>query len=61
MSKHQIIEKIRQQNRSAAVAFLATFKEEVLSTYLKRLALSRGRSSGWVRQGKAPAAMTRLH
>ena len=61
MSKHQIIDQIRRQNRSADVEFLATFNEEALNTYLKRLALSRGRSSGWVREGKAPAAMTRLH
>ena len=61
MSKHQIIDRIRQQNRSADVAFLATFNEEALNTYLKRLVLTRGKSSGWVREGKAPAAVTRLH
>lgn len=61
MSKHQLIDQIRRQNRSADIGFLATFNEEALNRYLKRLVLSRGKSSGWVREGKAPAAVTRLH
>lgn len=64
MSKYEIITQIRRQNRSAAVAFLDSFDEKTLTTYLKRLALTRGlrdRSSVWVRQGRTPAVVTRLH
>ncbi len=64
MSKIQIIDAIRRQNRSAAVTFLDAFDERTLTTYLKRLALisgRRGRSSVWVRQGRTPAVVTRLH
>ncbi len=63
MSKYEMIEAIRKQNRSAAVAFLTAFDERALRTYLKRLALvqsQRDKSSVWVRQGKTPAVVTRL-
>lgn len=63
MSKLQIIDAIRKQNRSADVTFLTGFDEQSLSTYLKRLSLihnPRDRHSVWVRQGPAPAVITRL-
>ncbi len=64
MSKHEIIDAIRRQNRSAAVAFLTSFDEQALRSYLKRLSLlrgGRGRASHWVREGKSPAVVTRLN
>jgi len=64
MSKQQMIEQIRQMNRSAPEAFLIHFNEQALETYLKRLSLARGGrgpSSRWVRTGDAPAAVTRVH
>lgn len=62
MSKQQIIEMIRQRNRSASSEFLVKFDEEALRTYLRRLTTlqgHRGPASTWVRQGIAPAAITR--
>jgi len=59
-----MIDAIRRQNRSAAVAFLTAFDEQALENYLKRLTRvhgQRGRSSIWVREGKSPAVVTRLH
>ncbi len=64
MSKHQIIDEIRKQNRSAAVAFLTSFDEQDLHSYLQRLTRvngQRGRASVWVRQSKSPAVVARLH
>jgi len=64
MSKHQLIEQIRQLNRSAAEDFLVHFNEQALENYLKRLALARegrGPTSRWVRPGDIAAAFTRLH
>ncbi len=63
MSKHQIIEAIRQHNRSATEEFLALFDEQALQSYLRRLTTllgHRGRDSVWVRQGDTPAVVTRL-
>jgi len=62
MSKQQMIEQIRQRNRSASNEFLIKFDEQALRTYLRRLTTvhgHRGRSSIWVRDGSAPASMTR--
>ncbi|GAB4107944.1 MAG: hypothetical protein Kow00105_12670 [Phycisphaeraceae bacterium] len=62
MSKQQMIELIRQRNRSASSEFLVKFDEEALSNYLRRLTTlqgHRGRSSVWVRQGANPASVTR--
>lgn len=62
MSKQQMIELIRQRNRSASSEFLVKFDEEALQTYLRRLTTlqgHRGRSSIWVREGIAPASITR--
>jgi hypothetical protein len=64
MSKHQLIEQIRQLNRSAAETFLVHFNEQALENYLKRLSLARdgrGRTSRWVRPGDMAATMTRAH
>jgi hypothetical protein len=64
MSKLQLIDAIRRQNRSAAVAFLTSFDEQSLETYLKRLNKllgRRGRLTHWVREGMSPAMVTRLH
>lgn len=58
MSKHELIDAIRQQNRSASEQFLRGFDEPALKAYLSRLALGqkRGtRDSAWVRQGAEPA------
>ena len=62
MSKQQMIDLIRQRNRSASSEFLVKFDEEALQTYLQRLTTlqdHRGRASVWVRQGIAPATITR--
>jgi hypothetical protein len=62
MSKQQMIEQIRQRNSSASNEFLIKFDEQALKTYLLRLTTvhgCRGRSSVWVRNGVAPASITR--
>jgi len=62
MSKQQMIEQIRERNHSASNEFLIKFDEQALRTYLRRLTTvhgHRGRSSIWVRDGAAPASMTR--
>jgi hypothetical protein len=62
MSKQQMIERIRERNRSASNEFLVKFDEEALQTYLSRLTTlqdHRGRSSVWVRKGVAPASVMR--
>ena len=61
MSKQQIIEAIRQHNRSAEVDFLISFDEQALRTYLQRLqTLVGGRGSVWVQQGETRAVVTRM-
>jgi hypothetical protein len=62
MSKQQIIEQIRQMNRSAPENLLVQFDQEALENYLKRLSLTtagRGRASRWVRNTSSPAVVTR--
>jgi len=62
MSKQQMIEMIRERNRSASSDFLVRFDEDALRNYLQRLTTlqgNRGRSSVWVRTGIAPASTTR--
>ncbi|MEM6331774.1 MAG: hypothetical protein AAF823_00325 [Planctomycetota bacterium] len=52
MSKHQMIEAIRQRNRSATVEYLTDFDEDELKTYLARLTDligHRGPDSVWTR------------
>ncbi len=64
MSKLQIIEAIRNRNRTANQEFLISFDERALANYLERLTTingQRGRGSRWVRQGDTPAVVTRMH
>mgnify|MGYP001066860887 CR=1 FL=1 len=61
MSKQQMIDAIREHNRSAAQEFLARFDEAALSDYLQRLTRvcnHRGKTSRWVRNTTAPAVAT---
>jgi len=63
MIKYQMVETIREHNRTAPADFLMTFKEDQLKRYLRRLTdLSghRGRSSVWVREGETPAIVARV-
>jgi hypothetical protein len=58
MSKFEMIERIRSFNRSASEAWLITFDESALQTYLDRLSMiekGRGKNSVWVRTGTSPA------
>lgn len=62
MSKQEVIEQIQKTNRSASAEFLSSFDEAALRTYLRRLTTvlgHRGRGSTWVREGNAPAIVTR--
>ncbi len=62
MSKQQMIEAIRQNNRSAPEDFLIHFDEEQLRRYLDRLShLSnhRGRQSVWRRESSCRSVVTR--
>jgi hypothetical protein len=64
MSKQQLIEQIRQMNRSATENLLVQFDQAALENYLKRLSLAatgRGRSSRWVRNTASPAVVTRAY
>jgi len=61
-SREQLVEAIRQENRSASLEFLLGFDDRALKTYLDRLQLihgHRGRTSVWVRTGETPAIVTR--
>jgi hypothetical protein len=58
MSKHELIDAIRQQNRTASEQFLRGFDEPALKAYLSRLSLGRKRGtreSVWVRPAAEPA------
>lgn len=62
MTKQQMIEAIRQRNRSAQQEFLARFDEQALRSYLDRLTVladRRGPGSVWVRPNLKPAAKPR--
>jgi len=62
MSKHEMIEQIRQRNRTASDEFLLSFDEQTLGDYLSRLtnlAGHRGRQSVWVRTTAHPAVTAR--
>lgn len=62
MSKQEMIEQIRERNRSASVEFLVHFDEQALTSYLNRLTRingRRGRDSVWVRDGLSRAVVTR--
>jgi len=58
MTKQQMIDAIRQRNRSATVEYLTAFDEDDLKTYLTRLTDligRRGPSSVWTRNTTHPA------
>jgi sulfur relay (sulfurtransferase) DsrF/TusC family protein len=64
MSKQQMIEAIRERNKSVTMEFLDGFDEPSLLAYYRRLTEvqgKRGRLSVWVRQGDTTAIVTRLH
>lgn len=61
MSKHEIIEAIRQVNRTANPEYLVRFEQRALESYLRRLTTvlnRRGRDSRWVREGDTHAVVT---
>ena len=61
MSKQQVIEAIRQHNRSAKTEDLDTFDESSLSEYLQRLTHVLGhRGSSWVRNTTHKAVVARI-
>ncbi|MFW6060103.1 MAG: hypothetical protein ACODAQ_07965 [Phycisphaeraceae bacterium] len=63
MSKHEMIEAIRERNRSAKPEFLLSFDEQTLQSYLQRLthlANHRGRESVWTRDGASRSVVTRV-
>ncbi len=63
-SKQQIIDAIRQHNRSAAQDFLINFEERALQIYLKRLTQlqnNRGPDTTWVRHSGTRAIATLAH
>ena len=62
LDKMQIIEAIRQINRSAKLEWLGRFDAVALRRYLEHLQLTeepRGRNSRWIRRDDSPAIMTR--
>ncbi len=63
MSKQQMIEAIRQVNRSASDEFLGGFEPSQLDRYLRRLSQihnCRGSASRWVREPETPAIVCRM-
>jgi hypothetical protein len=59
-SKNELIERIRQINRSADHEWLARFDDQKLFDYLEHLQLlmePRGRHSRWQRRGDSPAVV----
>jgi hypothetical protein len=63
MSKQQLIEAIRQHNRSASSEFLVEFSQEALNDYLTHLRYKQRprASASWIRRGDSAAVVTRLH
>ena len=62
LDKRQLIDSIRQINRSAKLEWLGMFDADALKRYLEHLQLTqepRGRNSRWIRRDNAPAFMTR--
>ncbi len=59
MSKHEMIEAIRERNRSASVPFLMGFSDADLATYLRRLGLINQRGSMWSRESRDNAITVR--
>ncbi|WP_145080865.1 hypothetical protein [Poriferisphaera corsica] len=63
MSKEQMIQAIRNRNRTAKPEYLGHFDEQDLQQYLARLTSihgRRGRESRWVRNTTSPAVITRI-
>lgn len=64
MSKQQLIEAIREHNRSATNDFLICFNESALTNYLNHLRYKVEPRTGeacWVRPAETPAVVTRHH
>jgi hypothetical protein len=64
MKKEQLIEAIRNFNRSVQHEFLSGFPECELESYLRRLQQlldHRGPGSVWVREGDTHAVVTSQH
>ncbi|MEM0915129.1 MAG: hypothetical protein AAGK09_11035 [Planctomycetota bacterium] len=62
MTKQQMIDAIRERNRTASVEYLTSFDEDDLKTYLTRLTDligRRGRSSVWTRDTTEPCFVHR--
>ena len=62
MSKQEMIEAIRRQNRTVTEDYLGDFDEPALQEYLERLTTvhgRRGRNSIWVRRTHERAIVTR--
>ncbi|MEM9251409.1 MAG: hypothetical protein AAGB29_03575 [Planctomycetota bacterium] len=62
MTKQQMIDAIRERNRTASVEYLTSFEEDELKTYLARLTDligRRGRSSVWTRDTTEPCFVHR--
>ena len=62
-TKREMIEAIRERNRSAEPEFLSSFDEPTPASYLQRLthlANRRGRQSVWVRDGSTRSVVTRI-
>jgi hypothetical protein len=63
MSKQQVIDAIKERNRSASTDYLVNFNQQALEDYLQRLTLiqgRRGRNSIWVRHTTERSVVTRL-
>ncbi|QQE10105.1 hypothetical protein JD969_11320 [Planctomycetota bacterium] len=63
MSKEQMIQAIRNRNRTAKPEYLGDFTESDLQQYLMRLTSvhgRRGRNSRWIRNTTSPAVITRI-
>jgi hypothetical protein len=61
-SKHELIDRIRQINRSADTRWLEAFDQSALFNYFEHLQVlmePRGRSSVWRRRPETPAVVAR--
>ncbi len=61
-SKHELIDRIRQINRSADTRWLEAFDQSALFNYFEHLQVlmePRGRSSIWRRRAETPAVVAR--
>lgn len=61
MNKWEMIQAIRQVNRTVAPDYLSGFEDQELASYLRRLQTiqgRRGRQSVWIREGDTHAVVT---